>query len=236
MQLFLIMAPTCAILALGYAYYDKNGMARARGALGRGLLASPFVLLAGLILGWLLPEWVGSPLSALSEAARRYIPYASLPLALYGLFYLHAERLPRHERQLRLAAFQAGCLAPQILVELVRSYGRPEPYSLFFVPLLLAASLFAGPGLGALLVEGYGFGRFACFAGLLLWPLAAGLTRWLLLSGHWPLAVVLALALAFLAWFPGWRSLRPARVLLPPKPPKAPPVAETGDAEASPQA
>lgn len=236
MQLFLIMAPTCAILALGYAYYDRDGMAQARGALGRGLLASPIVLLAGLILGWLLPEWVGSPLSALSEAARRYLPYTSLPLALYGLFYLHAERLPRRERQLRFAAFQAGCLAPQILVELFRSYGRPEPYSLFFIPVLLSASLFAGPGLGALLVEGYGFGRFACLAGLLLWPLAAGLTRWLLLSGYWPLAIFLALALVFLAWFPGWREMRLVRALRPPKRPKAPASVEPGKAEVSPQA
>ena len=106
----------------------------------------------------------------------------------------------RERRERRLTAFYAGCLAPFGLGEMTRIWGNPEVYSLFVLPVLLAAVVLAMPRFTLVFAGEYRARRILPAACAGLASLALAFVRPLFVAQLWPLGLLLAGLLAAGAW------------------------------------
>jgi hypothetical protein len=207
MYFFLIFGLPLGFLLLALDSYPKSEYPKVRGAFARGLVASLPLWLVARILGSIVPPAYGTVLLAFHEWADRTLPYAFLPAVAYLVFYRPGERLPAGFAPRRLTAFYAGALSPVGLLETIRIWGNPDPYTLFFLPFILAASCLVMPKAAAAVHEAYGLRLAALVAGLLALTLVASLGPFLILARLWPLAVLLVAAAGAFSWFSGYPEL-----------------------------
>jgi hypothetical protein len=200
MYSFLILGLPLAFLLLVLREYPESERSVAKKTFLRGLVLFLPIWLVARLLGAIVPAMYGSFLFAFHEWADRLLPYAALPAMGYLVFYRPGERLPPGAAPRRLTAFYAGALAPVGLFETTRIWGSPEPYALFVLPLLLAAICVAMPKAAALVHMSYGFELAATIAAFVVVGLVASLCPFLFHVRLWPIALLLAAAVALGAW------------------------------------
>jgi hypothetical protein len=214
MYLFLIFGLPLGFLLLVLREYPRNELSATKKAFLRGLAAFIPIWFVARILGSIVPAAYGSFLSAFHEWADRLLPYASLPALAYLVFYRPGERLPPGAVPRRLTAFYAGALSPMGLMETTRIWGSPESYTLFLLPILLAALCLAMPKVASMVYQSYGIGLGLTIAAFVATSLAFSLCPFLLLVRLWPIALLVAAAAGVGAWFFAYPelSMRPPSV------------------------
>lgn len=201
MYAFLVFALPLALLLLAFLLFPMEEIGSAKHAALRGFLSAIPIWIVARLLGSLVPSLWGSPLLAGHEWVDRYLPYSVLPGLAYAVFYHYNKRLPPGEEERRLTAFYAGALAPFGLGEMTRVWGNPDAYSVFVIPLLLAAIVLAMPRFTLLFMREYGARRILPAGAVVLATLAASFVLPLFLAQLWPLAWLLSGLLAAGAWF-----------------------------------
>jgi len=214
MYAFLVLGLPVGFALLDLVVYPREELTATKRAFFRGLIAYVPVCLVARLLGSLVPQMPGTIWGALHEWADRIVPYAALPAAAYLVFYRYDERLPAGVARRRLTAFYAGALGPAGLVEMIRMWGRPDPYGIFLLPILLAAMVLIMPRLAFDLRDGYGWELARRIAAIVAGTFAASCLPLLLLLRLWPLAW---LATGAAAWF-GWQFALPELSRRPPPP------------------
>ena len=204
---FLIFGLPVAFLLLALNVYPRSEYKAASRAFSRGLAAFIPVWLVARILGAIVPTVYGSFLLTFHEWADRLLPYAVLPALAYPVFYRLGDRLPTGAEPRRLVAFYAGALSPVGLCETVRLWGNPSPYTLFFLPFLLAAICVLMPKAATAIHGGYGFGLVVSMAGVAAATFVASLCPFLMLERLWLPALAIVAAAGAGAWFFGYREL-----------------------------
>lgn len=201
MYAFLVFALPLAFLLLAYLLCPMEEIGSAKHAVLRGLLSAIPIWIVARLLGAIVPGLWGSPLLALHEWADRFLPYSVLPGLAYAVFYHYNKRLSPGEEERRLTAFYAGAIAPFGLGEMTRVWGNPDAYSVFIIPLLLAAIVLALPRFTLMFAGEYGARRLLPAGAVALVTLVASFVRPLFITQLWPLAWLLAGLLAAGAWF-----------------------------------
>ena len=200
MYLFPVLALPLGFVLLYMSAYPEEERPTCRREVLRGLVLSPLVWILSGLVGSLMPDFPGSPLLILSDWADRSLPLAGLPLLGYALFHRLDERMPAGAAERRMAAFFAGSLMPIGVAEAARSWASPDLYLVVLLPVLTASmALVVGPAASGIAYE-YGWRRAPRILALVLATMAAAAPRWLLLSGLWPLALLLTALIAFLSW------------------------------------
>ena len=201
MYFFLIFGLPIAFLLLVLAVYPKNEYPTTSRAFSRGIAAFIPMWLVARILGALVPTVYGSFLLTFHEWADRLLPYAAFPALAYLVFYRSGERLPSGAAARRLTAFYAGALSPVGVCETVRLWGNTAPYTLFFLPVVLAAICLLMPKVAVTIYEGYGLALVTTITGAAAATFVASLFPFLLLGRLWLPALALVAGIGTAAWF-----------------------------------
>lgn len=200
MYLFAALALPLGFILLYIRAYPDGELAVCRREFLRGLILSPFAWVLSGILGSILPDFLGSAFLILSEWVNRTLPFAGFPLLGYMVFHHLDERLPPGVAERRMTAFLAGCLAPFGIAEAARSWQSPDLYLAILLPIVTAGmALSSGRAALGIALE-YGFRRGIRIAALIVASLAAATPRWLMLSGLWPLAILVVGLVAGISW------------------------------------
>jgi hypothetical protein len=208
MYFFLILGLPLAFLLLVLREYPKNELPAVRKAFLRGLVAFIPTWLAARMLGAIVPAVYGSFLYAFHEWADRLLPYTALPALCFLVFYKPGERLPPGSGPRRFTAFYVGALTPIGLCETARIWGSPEPYALFILPLLLAASCLVMPKAASFIHMSYGFSLAATIVALAAGGFVLSLCPFLFHVRLWPIALLITAAACAGAWFYAYPELR----------------------------
>lgn len=207
MCLFLMLGLPLAFTLLVLDTYPRAERPDTRKAFARGLAAFIPVWLVARILGSLVPAAYGSLLLAFHEWADRTLPYAILPAAAYLVFYRPGESLPAGLGPRRLTAFYAGALCPVGLAETFRTWGENDPYVLFLLPFLLAATCLLMPRVASEIHDAYGPRLGVLIAAAVAATLVSSLGPFLLLAHLWPLAILLIGGAGACAWLLAYPEL-----------------------------
>lgn len=201
MYAFLVFALPLGFLVFAFLLYPREEIGTAKHAAMRGLVSAIPIWILARLLGSVVPSPWGSPLFALHEWVDRFLPYSVLPGLAYAVFYHYNKRLSPGEEERRLTAFYAGAMAPFGLGEMTRIWGNPDAYSVFVIPVLLAAIVLAMPRFTLVFAGEYGARRILPAGAAAFASLIASFVRPLFLAQLWPLGFILAGLLAAGAWF-----------------------------------
>ncbi|MDP3178776.1 MAG: hypothetical protein Q8M76_12800 [Spirochaetaceae bacterium] len=185
--------------------HERSAAAR---AFTRGIFAFIPLAMVEAIASTALDPGYGTPNFIAYEWVRLILPCALVPLACFGIFYRLASEPAGEETNRRILSFYAGALSPVALVESIRIWERPEPYSLFILPFALATIALAAPVAIRRIRESRPAGVVVTVLVAVTGSLILSLGHWLFTAQLWPLAALATMAAFLAAWIISVPALR----------------------------